>query len=77
MGFLELRRYMQAFVDSEDKVSAAAVTLAFSAESLKLPLCADFASCLQLWTLCVRTKRGLVDTGRVGGIAKTKSVLLV
>ena len=70
MGFLELRRYMQAFVDSEDKVSAAAVTLAFTAESLELPLCADFASCLQLWTLCVRTKRGLVDTGRVGGYCK-------
>jgi hypothetical protein len=25
---------------------------------------------LQLWTLCVRTKRGLVDTGRAGGYCK-------
>ena len=25
---------------------------------------------MQLWTLCVRTKRGLVDTGRAGGYCK-------
>ena len=70
MGFLELRSYLQAFVDNEDKVLG--LPLAATAAALILIVCGAWrdAPPLQLWTLCVRTKRGLVDTGRAGGYCK-------
>ena len=69
MGFLDLRRYLQAFVDNEDKVNSASIPRVFARESVALQLRSDPMS-LQLWTLCVRTKRGLVDTSRAGGYCK-------
>ena len=61
MGFLELHRYLRSFVDNEDKVRPPC-DLHVTVRHRRL--------CLQLWTLCVRTKRGLVDTGRPGGYCK-------